>query len=148
MKEIAPVKEAKEPKPFKEPKEKQPRQPKEKPFKERPVKEKPAKEKLPKEPREEKPKQSKPVEIITDPAEIKEETFEQYLDTKGIPDPDLMIRTSGELRLSNYLLWQLAYTEFYFTDVPWPAFTKEELIKAIEEYNHRHRRFGGVEEEK
>ena len=72
VKEKAPVKEAKEPKPFKEPKEKQPRQPKEKPFKERPVKEKPAKEKMPKEPREEKPKQSKPVEIITDPAEIKE----------------------------------------------------------------------------
>ena len=72
VKEKAPVKEAKEPKPFKEPKEKQPRQPKEKPFKERPVKEKPAKKKMPKEPREEKPKQSKPVEIITDPAEIKE----------------------------------------------------------------------------
>ena len=81
-----------------------------------------------------------------DPAEIKEETFEQYLDTKGIPDPDLMIRTSGEQRLSNYLLWQLAYSEFYFTDIPWPAFTKEELIKAVEEYNRRHRRFGGVEE--
>ena len=59
-----------------------------------------------------------------------------------------MSRTSGEQRLSNSLLWQLAYSEFYFTDVPWPAFTKEELIKAIEEYNHRHRRFGGVEEEK
>ena len=82
------------------------------------------------------------------PEEITEELFEGYLDTHGIPDPDLLIRTSGELRLSNYLLWQLAYTEFYFTDVPWPAFTKEELIKAIEEYNHRHRRFGGVEEEK
>ena len=82
------------------------------------------------------------------PEEITEELFEGYLDTHGIPDPDLLIRTSGELRLSNYLLWQLAYTEFYFTDVPWPAFTKEELIMAIEEYNHRHRRFGGVEEEK
>ena len=82
-----------------------------------------------------------------DPAEIKEETFEQYLDTKGIPDPDLMIRTSGELRLSNYLLWQLAYTEFYFTDVPWPDFSKEELEKAIETYNHRDRRYGGVKEE-
>ena len=81
-----------------------------------------------------------------DPAEIKEETFEQYLDTKGIPDPDLMIRTSGELRLSNYLLWQLAYTEFYFTDVPWPDFSKEELEKAIETYNHRDRRYGGVKE--
>ena len=82
-----------------------------------------------------------------DPAEIKEETFEQYLDTKGIPDPVLMIRTSGELRLSNYLLWQLAYTEFYFTDVPWPDFSKEELEKAIETYNHRDRRYGGVKEE-
>ena len=83
-----------------------------------------------------------------DPAEITEAVIERYLDTYGIPDPDLLIRTSGEQRLSNFLLWQLAYTEFYFTDVHWPAFTKEELIKAIEEYNHRHRRFGGVEEEK
>ena len=58
-----------------------------------------------------------------------------------------MIRTSGEQRISNFLLWQLAYTEFYFTDVPWPAFTKEELIKAIEAYNHRDRRFGLVKEE-
>ena len=81
------------------------------------------------------------------PEEIEEQTFEQYLDTKGIPDPDLMIRTSGELRLSNYLLWQLAYTEFYFTDVPWPDFSKEELEKAIEQYNHRDRRYGGVKEE-
>ncbi len=78
--------------------------------------------------------------------EIDEDMFGSYLDTHGIPDPDLMIRTSGEQRLSNYLLWQLAYSEFYFTDVPWPDFTKEELIRAIEEYNHRHRRFGGVEE--
>ena len=80
--------------------------------------------------------------------EVTEEAIAACLDTAGIPDPDLLIRTSGEQRLSNYLLWQLAYSEFYFTDVPWPAFTKEELIKAIEEYNHRHRRFGGVEEEK
>ena len=78
--------------------------------------------------------------------DIDESVFESYLDTHGIPDPDLMIRTSGEQRLSNYLLWQLAYSEFYFTDVPWPDFTKEELVKAIEEYNHRHRRFGGEEE--
>ena len=77
--------------------------------------------------------------------DIDESVFESYLDTHDIPDPDLMIRTSGEQRLSNYLLWQLAYSEFYFTDVPWPDFTKEELVKAIEEYNHRHRRFGGVE---
>ena len=78
--------------------------------------------------------------------EIDESVFETYLDTHGIPDPDMMIRTSWEQRLSNYLLWQLAYSEFYFTDVPWPDFTKEELVKAIEEYNHRHRRFGKVEE--
>ena len=77
---------------------------------------------------------------------IDESLFNSYLDTNDIPDPDLMIRTSGEQRLSNYLLWQLAYSEFYFTDIPWPAFTKEELIKAVEEYNRRHRRFGGVEE--
>lgn len=78
---------------------------------------------------------------------IDEELFSGYLDTAGIPDPDLLIRTSGEQRLSNYLLWQLAYTEFYFTDVPWPAFTKDEMWKAIEKYNGRERRFGGVKEE-
>ena len=81
-----------------------------------------------------------------DPEQIDESVFSSYLDTAGIPDPDLMIRTSGEERLSNYLLWQLAYSEFYFTDVPWPDFTKEELEKAVGEYNHRHRRFGAVEE--
>lgn len=80
------------------------------------------------------------------PEEIDTSLFESYLDTHGIPDPDLMIRTSGEQRLSNYLLWQLAYAEFYFTDVLWPDFTKEELIKAIEYYNNRDRRFGGVRE--
>ncbi|MEE0419890.1 MAG: isoprenyl transferase [Lachnospiraceae bacterium] len=78
---------------------------------------------------------------------IDEELFSGYLDTAEIPDPDLLIRTSGEQRLSNYLLWQLAYTEFYFTDVPWPAFTKDEMWKAIEKYNGRERRFGGVKEE-
>ena len=78
------------------------------------------------------------------PEQINETLFEQYLDTCGIPDPDLLIRTSGEQRLSNYLLWQLAYSEFYFTDVLWPDFTKEELVKAIEYYNGRDRRFGGV----
>lgn len=78
--------------------------------------------------------------------EIDEHIFESYLDTHNIPDPDLLIRTSGELRLSNYLLWQLAYTEFYFTDIPWPDFTKEELMKAIEQYNMRDRRYGGVKE--
>ena len=79
-----------------------------------------------------------------DPGQIDEETISSHLDTAGIPDPDLLIRTSGELRLSNYLLWQLAYTEFYFTEVPWPAFTKEELLRAIDQYNHRDRRYGGV----
>ena len=81
------------------------------------------------------------------PEEITEERFSGYLDTAEVPDPDLLIRTSGEQRLSNYLLWQLAYTEFYFTEVPWPAFTKEELAKAIEKYNKRDRRYGGVMEE-
>lgn len=79
--------------------------------------------------------------------EIDEATLEQYLDTSGIPDPDLLIRTSGELRLSNFLLWQLAYAEFYITDVLWPDFTKEELAKAIDQYNSRDRRFGGVKGE-
>ena len=83
--------------------------------------------------------------VLTAP--VTEDTISNYLDTAGIPDPDLMIRTSGELRLSNYLLWQLAYTEFYFTDVPWPDFKKEELVKAIEKYNERDRRYGGVKEE-
>ena len=78
---------------------------------------------------------------------VSEDTISDYLDTAGLPDPDLMIRTSGELRLSNYLLWQLAYSEFYFTDVPWPDFKKEELAKAIEKYNKRDRRYGGVKEE-
>ena len=81
------------------------------------------------------------------PDDISEAMFDSYLDTHDIPDPDLMIRTSGEQRLSNYLLWQLAYAEFYFTDVPWPDFSKEELLKAVEQYNKRDRRFGGVKEE-
>ncbi len=78
------------------------------------------------------------------PKDVSEEMIGSYLDTKELPDPDLLIRTSGEERLSNYLLWQLAYTEFYFTDVLWPDFNKEELVKAIEKYNGRERRFGGV----
>lgn len=81
------------------------------------------------------------------PEQIDGPLFESYLDTCGIPDPDLLIRTSGELRLSNYLLWQMAYTEFYFTDVLWPDFTKEELEKAILQYNNRDRRYGKVKEE-
>ncbi len=75
---------------------------------------------------------------------IDEAMFEQYLDTKGIPDPDLLIRTSGEQRLSNFLLWQLAYTEFYFPEVLWPDFDKKELIKAVEYYSNRTRKFGGL----
>lgn len=76
--------------------------------------------------------------------DIDEALIGQYLDTKEIPDPDLLIRTSGEQRLSNYLLWQLAYTEFYFTDTLWPDFKKEDLRKAIEYYNSRTRNFGGI----
>ena len=79
--------------------------------------------------------------------EINEKTFSGYLDTRELPDPDLLIRTSGEQRLSNYLLWQLAYSEFYFTDVPWPDFHKKELELAVEAYNKRDRRFGGLKEE-
>ena len=75
---------------------------------------------------------------------IDEACFSSYLDTRDIPDPDLLIRTSGEQRLSNYLLWQLAYSEFYFTDVPWPDFHKKELEEAIAAYNKRERRFGGI----
>ena len=81
------------------------------------------------------------------PEEISERTISDYLDTKGLPDPDLLIRTSGEERLSNFLMWQLAYTEFYFTDVAWPDFNKAEFEKAIAKYNQRDRRFGGVKEE-
>ena len=81
------------------------------------------------------------------PEEISEQTISDYLDTKGLPDPDLLIRTSGEERLSNFLMWQLAYTEFYFTDVAWPDFNKAEFEKAIAKYNQRDRRFGGVKEE-
>ena len=79
--------------------------------------------------------------------DINEEVFASYLDTRELPDPDLLIRTSGEQRLSNYLLWQLAYSEFYFTDVPWPDFHKKELELAIEAYNKRDRRFGGLTSE-
>ena len=82
------------------------------------------------------------------PKDMTEERFGEYLDTAGLPDPDLLIRTSGEQRLSNFLLWQLAYTEFYFTDVHWPDFDREELVRAIEQYNKRDRRYGGVKEER
>ncbi|WP_312444242.1 isoprenyl transferase [Lacrimispora sp.] len=76
--------------------------------------------------------------------DMTEEVFSSYLDTEEIPDPDLLIRTSGELRLSNYLLWQLAYTELYVTDCYWPDFNMEEMKRAIAAYNSRERRFGGV----
>lgn len=79
-----------------------------------------------------------------DKNDISEELISSYLDTKDIPDPDLLIRTSGEERLSNFLLWQVAYAEFYFTKVLWPDFDKKELEKAIAYYNKRDRRFGGV----
>lgn len=81
------------------------------------------------------------------PEQITEESISDALDTKGIPEPDLLIRTCNELRISNFLLWQLAYTEFYFTPVAWPDFSKEELMKAVEAYNKRDRRYGLVTEE-
>lgn len=81
------------------------------------------------------------------PEDITEQLISENLDTADLPDPDLMIRTSYELRLSNYLLWQLAYSEFYFTEVPWPDFNAEELKKAVEAYENRDRRFGLVKEE-
>lgn len=82
-----------------------------------------------------------------EPEEITQELLQAQLDTAGIPDPDLLIRTCNEQRISNFLLWQLAYAEFYFTPVPWPDFSKEELRKAVEAYNHRDRRYGGLKEE-
>lgn len=78
------------------------------------------------------------------PEEITEESISKSLDTGDIPDPDLMIRTSGEQRISNYLLWQLAYSELYFTETAWPDFKKPQLLEAIEAYNNRDRRYGGV----
>lgn len=78
---------------------------------------------------------------------LNEKTFGGFLDTWELPDPDLLIRTSGELRLSNYLMWQLAYSEFYFTEVPWPEFSEEELRKAVEQFEGRDRRYGDVKEE-
>ena len=79
---------------------------------------------------------------------ITDETINSYLDTAGLPDPDLLIRTCGEQRISNFLLWQLAYTEFYFCDKAWPDFNKKELELAIESYNTRNRKFGGLKEDK
>jgi undecaprenyl diphosphate synthase len=80
--------------------------------------------------------------VLTQP--VTEQTIAEHLDTKLIPDPDLLIRTSGEQRLSNYLIWQSAYAELYFTDVLWPDFSKEDLIEAVRYYNTRDRRFGGL----
>ena len=74
--------------------------------------------------------------------EINEHLFEQYLDTKNVPDPELVIRTSGEHRISNFLLWQIAYSELYFTKILWPDFRKKDFINAIVEYQKRDRRFG------
>ena len=74
--------------------------------------------------------------------ELTEEAFQQYLNTKGVPDPELLIRTSGEHRISNFLLWQIAYSELYFTNTLWPDFRKEDLLKAIIDYQKRERRFG------
>ena len=79
-----------------------------------------------------------------DPNHLSAEEFGAYLYSRGVPDPDLVIRTSGELRLSNFLLWQAAYSEFYITDVLWPDFSREELHRAIASYQNRDRRFGGV----
>jgi undecaprenyl diphosphate synthase len=81
------------------------------------------------------------------PSDIDENKFERYLTTNGIPDPELMIRTSGELRISNFLLWQLAYTELYFTELLWPDFSKEEFYKAIISFQKRERRFGKTSEQ-
>ena len=82
-----------------------------------------------------------------DPSEITEEMIASNLDTDYLPDPDLLIRTCNEQRVSNFLLWQLAYTEFYFTPVAWPDFNKAELEKAVEAYGNRNRKFGGLKQD-
>jgi len=82
-----------------------------------------------------------------DPSDITEDIISDSLDTAGLPDPDLMIRTSGEQRLSNYLMWQLSYAELYFTEVPWPEFDGAELKKAVDAYMNRDRRYGGIKTE-
>jgi undecaprenyl diphosphate synthase len=84
---------------------------------------------------------------IIDPEKVNETDFERYLTTYGIPDPELMIRTSGEIRISNFLLWQLAYAELYFTEILWPDFSKEEFYKAIIDFQKRERRFGKTSEQ-
>ena len=82
--------------------------------------------------------------LLNDPGRIDESLLNDCLDTAGIPDPDLLIRTCGEQRISNFLLWQLAYSEMYFTDKSWPEFDRAELLKAIDAFNHRERRYGGL----
>ena len=84
------------------------------------------------------------VEGKADPNHLSEEQFGSYLFSAGVPDPDLVIRPSGEVRISNFLLWQSAYSEFYFTDVLWPDFSKEDLLRALADYQRRSRRYGGV----
>lgn len=84
---------------------------------------------------------------VLNPQDINDEVFASALSTQGMPDPDLLIRTSGELRISNFLLWQLAYSELYFTDLYWPDFNEEELYRAIIDYQHRERRFGKTSEQ-
>lgn len=78
------------------------------------------------------------------PEELTEESFSQFLDTAGLSPPDLIIRTSGEMRISNFLLWQVAYSELYFTETLWPDFTKDEFLLIIREYQQRERRFGAI----
>ncbi len=78
------------------------------------------------------------------PDELTEDVFASYLDTAGLPPPDLIIRTSGEMRISNFLLWQAAYSELYFTDTLWPDFTKDEFLLAVQDYQKRERRFGAI----
>lgn len=87
------------------------------------------------------------IENNQSPECIDEELFSSYLDTAGAPDPDLIIRTSGEQRISNFLLWQCAYSEFDFPEILWPDFNKNRLIEAVKRYNSKDRRFGGVKEE-
>lgn len=84
---------------------------------------------------------------VLDPADIDEHLFSSYLSTKDIPDPELLIRTSGEQRISNYLLWQIAYAELYFTEVFWPDFKKNNLLEAVIDYQKRERRFGKTSEQ-
>ncbi|MGB9796112.1 polyprenyl diphosphate synthase [Fervidobacterium gondwanense] len=84
--------------------------------------------------------------IFEEKAEISEENFKNYLYAPDVPDPDLVVRTSGEMRISNFLIWQIAYSELYFSNLLWPEFSEEELDRAIESYRKRERRFGGIRE--